>query len=78
MHGGFQVERYQNRFDSRFREILHHLFFGFRYPGAIPVGGQRVHVRLLARDPFLRIRIAVQVDNSHQKFPCKAQMRAFR
>ncbi len=60
-----QVESHQNCFDSGGDEFLHNFRFRFRRPGAVPVFGQRIDIRLLAGDPFARVRIAMNVDNSH-------------
>ncbi len=62
----FQIERHQDGFDSGISEILHHFGFGFGDPFPFPVFGQSVHVRLLTRNPFLCIRITVNVDHSHK------------
>ena len=70
---GFQVERHQNRFDSRVREILHDFLSSvFATQDAIPIFGQRVHIGLLAGDPFLGVWVAVNVDDSH-RFPCRRE-----
>src|SRR5258708_34627361 len=61
----FQIERHQQRFDPGVREFADNVVLGLRGPAAIPVFGERVHVRALARDPFLGAGVAVQIDDSH-------------
>src|SRR5262249_2044214 len=36
-----------------------------RDPAAVPVLRQRLDVRPLARDPFLRARVAMEIDDTH-------------
>jgi hypothetical protein len=63
--GRFEIERHQHGLDAGIGKVLHHRGFVFRHPAAAPVLRQRVDVGLLARDPFLGVGIAVEVDDAH-------------
>src|SRR5580692_3264111 len=63
-----KIQRHENCLDARVREFLNDLFFLFWKPRAIPIGGQRIDVGLLAGDPLARVWVAMKVNNSHAIF----------
>jgi hypothetical protein len=64
-NGRLQIEGYEDCFDSSLRKFLDNFVFLLWHPGAIPVFRQRVHVGLLAGNPFTRVWVAMNVNDSH-------------
>ena len=65
VHGRLEIERDEHRLDARCREIRDDVRFFFRHPAAAPILRKRIDVRLLARNPLRRIRIAMEIDDPH-------------
>ena len=59
------IERDQAGFDAGLGEVPQHFVLGLSDPLALPVFRERFDIRALARDPLLRARIAVQVNDPH-------------
>src|SRR5580704_7969233 len=64
-HDRLEIKRDKNCFHAGAGEVVDYLFFALGCPRPIPILGQRVNIRLLARDPLFRIGITMNVDDSH-------------
>src|SRR5207248_10673617 len=69
--GALEIERDEARLDASVGELADYLLLGLAYPVALPVLRERFDVRTLARDPFLRAGIAVQINNAHRAPPSR-------
>src|SRR5205814_2277749 len=62
---GGQIQRYKAGLNTSAFELRNDFGFWLRSPFPLPITGKRLDIGSLARDPFLRARIGMQVDFTH-------------